>query len=48
MANITHDMRYRLSFINYSERFGVSKAALKYKTNWQYIYRRKRRFCSGL
>jgi hypothetical protein len=44
MATITQDMRYRLSLIKYAERFGVTKAAIKYKTNRQYIYRWKRRF----
>lgn len=31
MATITQDMRYRLSLIKYAERFGVTKAAIKYK-----------------
>ena len=44
MATITQDMRYRLSLIKYAERFGVTKAAIKYKTNRQYIYRWKRRY----
>lgn len=44
MASITQDMRFRLSLINYAEKHGVSKAAIKYKTNRQYIYRWKRRY----
>ena len=44
MASITQDMRFRLSFIKYAEKFGVSKAAVKYKTNRQYIYRWKQRY----
>ena len=44
MAIITQDMRFRLSLISYAEKYGVSKAAIKYKTNRQYIYRWKRRF----
>lgn len=44
MASITQDMRFRLSLIKYSDKFGVSKAAIKYKTNRQYIYRWKRRY----
>ena len=44
MASITQDMRYRLSLIKYAEKFGVSKAAVKYKTNRQYIYRWKQRY----
>lgn len=39
MTSITQDMRYRLSLINYANKYGVSKAAVKYKTNRQYIYR---------
>ena len=31
MASITQDMRYRLSLIKYAEKYGVSKAAIKYK-----------------
>ena len=48
MATITQDMRYRLSLIKYAERFGVTKTALKYKTNRQYIYRWKRRYDGSL
>ena len=44
MASITQDMKYRLSLINYAEKYGVTKAAIKYKTNRQYIYRWKRRY----
>ena len=44
MASITQDMKYRLSLIQYAEKFGVTKAAVKDKTNWQYIYRWKRRY----
>ena len=44
MASITQDMKYRLSLIQYSERFGVTKAAAKYKTNRQYISPWKRRY----
>lgn len=44
MTTITQDMRYRLSLIKYAEKFGVTKAAIKYKTNRQYIYRWKRRY----
>lgn len=32
MASITQAMRYGLSFIPYDEKFGVTKAAVKYKT----------------
>lgn len=36
---ITQEMRYRLSLIKHAKKFGVTKTAIKYKTNRQYIYR---------
>ena len=44
MNSITQDMRYRLSLIEYSLKHGVTKAAIKYRTNRQYIYRWLRRY----
>lgn len=44
MDTITQDMRYRLSLINQAQKYGGTKAAVKYKTNRQYIYRWKQRF----
>jgi len=44
MNSITQDMRYRLSLIEYSLKYGVTKAAIKYRTNRQYIYRWRRRY----
>ena len=44
MASITQKMKFRLSLINYAEKFGVSKAAVKYDVNRQYIYRWKKRY----
>ena len=44
MATITQDMRFRLSLIKYADKYGVTKAAVKYKTNRQYIYRWKHRY----
>ena len=37
-------MLFRQSLIKYSQKFGVTKAAIKYKTNRQYIYRWIRRY----
>jgi hypothetical protein len=37
-------MRFRLSLIHYSEKYGVSKAAMKYRVNRQYIYRWRNRY----
>ena len=39
MNRVTQDMIFRQSLLKYSEKFGVTKAAIKYKTNRQYIYR---------
>lgn len=44
MTTITQDMRYRLSLICYAQKHGVTQAAIKYKTNRQYIYRWLRRY----
>ena len=44
MDSITQDMRYRLSLIEYSLKYGVTKAAIKYRTNRQYIYRWRKRY----
>lgn len=35
MTSITQDMRYRLSLIKYAEKYGITKAAIRYKTNRQ-------------
>ena len=37
-------MRFRQSLLNYAEKHGVTKAAIKYNVNRQYIYRWKRRY----
>ena len=44
MNKVTQDMQYRKSLLKYAEKHGVTKAAIKYKTNRQYIYRWKRRY----
>ncbi len=44
MTSITQDMRFRLSLIKYSEKYGVTKAAIKYRVNRQYVYRWKKRY----
>ncbi len=37
-------MRYRQALILYANKYGVTKAAIRYKTNRQYIYRWKKRY----
>ena len=44
MASIIQDMRFRQSLINYSKKHGVTAAAIKYRTNRQYIYRWSKRY----
>jgi len=44
MNKITQDLNYRQSILRYAAKYGVTKAAVKYKTNRQYIYRWKKRY----
>ena len=39
MNSVTQDMKFRQSLLKYSQKYEVTKAAIKYKTNRQYIYR---------
>ena len=44
MNKITQTMRYRQSLILYAKKHGVTKAAIRYRTNRQYIYRWMKRY----
>ena len=44
MNKITQTMLYRQSLIRYAEKYGVTKAAIRYNTNRQYIYRWLKRY----
>jgi len=44
MNTITQTMLYRQSLIHYAEKHGVTKAAIRYHTNRQYIYRWRKRY----
>lgn len=44
MDKITQTLQYRQSLIRYAEKYGVTKAAIRYRTNRQYIYRWKKRY----
>ena len=44
MNKITQDMQFRQSLLKYADRYGVTKAAIKYKVNRQYVYRWKNRY----
>ena len=44
MNTITQDMRFRQALIQYSLKYGVTKAAIRYKVNRQYVYRWRKRY----
>lgn len=44
MNTITQTMRFRHVLIEYSFKHGVTKAAIRYKVNRQYIYRWRKRY----
>jgi hypothetical protein len=44
MKSITQDIKFRLSILSFAEKFGVTKAAIKYHTNRQLVYRFKQRY----
>lgn len=44
MNTITQDMRFRQALIKYSFKHGVTKAAIRYKVNRQYVYRWRKRY----
>ena len=44
MNTVTQTMQFRQSLLKYAEKYGVTKAAIKYNVNRQYIYRWKRRY----
>lgn len=44
MKTVTQIMLYRQALIKYSLKYGVTKVAIRYKTNRQYIYRWRKRY----
>ena len=44
MNTVTQKMKFRQSLIKYSEKYGVTKSAIKYNVTRQYIYRWKKRY----
>ena len=44
MNTITQTMRFRQALIEYSLKYGVTKAAIRYKVNLQYVYRWRKRY----
>ena len=48
MNTITQTMRFRQAIIEYSLKNGVTKAAIRYKVNRQYVYRWRKRYDGSL
>lgn len=44
MKTVTQNILYRQALISYAGKYGVTKAAIRYKTNRQYIYRWLKRY----
>lgn len=44
MNTITQKMRFRQALVHYAEKYGVTKAAIRYNVNRQYVYRWKARY----
>ena len=44
MNTVTQKMKFRQSLIKYSEKYGITKSAIKYNVSRQYIYRWKKRY----
>ena len=44
MKTVTQTILYRQALIKYAEKYGVTKASIRYKTNRQYIYRWLKRY----
>ena len=44
MKTVTQTILYRQALMKYSEKYGVTKASIRYKTNRQYIYRWLKRY----
>lgn len=44
MNTITQTMKFRQALIEYSLKYGVTKAAIRYKVNRQYVYRWRKRY----
>ena len=44
MDKITQTARFRQALIHYAQKYGVTKAAIRYKTNRQYVYRWMKRY----
>lgn len=48
MNKLSQDVRFRQALITYAQKYGVTAAAIRYKTNRQYVYRWLRRYDGSL
>ena len=44
MSIITEEMRYRQKLCEYAKKYGVTKAARRYHTNRQFVYRQLKKY----
>ncbi|MDD5986264.1 MAG: transposase, partial [Eubacteriales bacterium] len=44
MKSITEEMRYRQRLCEYALKYGVTKAARRYHTNRQFVYRQLKKY----
>ena len=44
MKSLTQDIRYYQAILSYADKHGVTKAAIKYRTYRQFIYRLRNRY----
>ena len=44
MTTITQTMKFRQALVEYSLKHGITKAAIRYKVNRQYVYRWRKRY----
>ena len=44
MKSITQDIKYYQAILSYADQHGVTKAAIKYRTYRQFIYRLRNRY----
>ena len=47
MKSITQDIKYYQAILSYADQHGVTKAAIKYRTYRQFIYRLRNRYDGG-
>ena len=46
--SISQDLRYRESVVKYAQKYGITKAAVKYRLTRDFVYRWKNRYDGAL